>query len=733
MSYLKKGNSAFRNQQLKEAVNLYEKAAEENPAVSFFSDFNIKLARRKIASTSFSFPSKRELVSTNEVLGQNLVNNIEYYSKNHPAAPYLLNHQLYTVDIVIPVYNALEDVKRCLESVVKHTDNFRITTYIVDDASEENTTAFLRSFCKQHKGFELIEHKKNCGYTKTVNDGLKASKSDYVVTLNSDAIVTKGWLQGLVRCMRTGDRLGIVGPLSNAASWQNVPALYDKNNQFAVNELPHDMTPNDMAELVLKVSNHLYPRVPFVNGFCFIITKEVIEKIGYLDEATFPTGYGEENDYCLRAAQAGFELAIADDTYVFHAKSKSFGHEKRKEYSKKGSASLKAKHGDEKVNSLAGQIRDMKVFQNIRDKVENGLAFRNTCKEYSDPLQKRVLFLLPVSGGGGGVHSIVQETIGMRRIGVKANIAVPQKHRHKFLKVYEDVEDREDIFLGFEDTDLIDISGGYDVIIGTIYTSMKLVEKISQVNKEIIPAYYIQDYEPLFSEPGSNSWKEAYDSYKLLPHAILFAKTDWICEKIFDVHGVKVKKVSPSIDHDIYHPDVSAKAKAGLSDKLVMSAMIRPKTPRRGAERTMQFLKNLFDEMNENIHIEIFGCEESDPRFQKLERDFTYHNYGVLTREGVASILKRSDYFVDFSDYQAFGRTGLEAMACGAAVMITKFGGVEEYAQDNSNCMLCDVFSEAYGRFDFNRLSSVMKKNAILTASEYSVHKASVTILNALA
>ncbi|HAG52797.1 MAG TPA: glycosyl transferase, partial [Alphaproteobacteria bacterium] len=219
----------------------------------------------------------------------------------------------------------------------------------------------------------------------------------------------------------------------------------------------------------------------------------------------------------------------------------------------------------------------------------------------------------------------------------------------------------------------------------------------------------------------------------------LFAKTDWICQKVYEEHGVHVRKVSPSIDHDVYKPDPLAKKRAGLEGKIVLSAMIRPKTPRRGAERTMRLLKRIHEYFGDRVHIEIFGCAEADPLFHKLERDFKYTNNGELTRLGVAAVLQRSDCFIDLSDYQAFGRTGLEAMACGSFTILTKFGGVYEYAVDNYNSILVNPFNnESLDKSVLNTITdkprlSRVKRNALLTAASFSIHKAATSEIIKLA
>lgn len=653
-----------------------------------------------------------------------------------PSAKYRLLNEQYSVDVVVPVYNALEDVKHCLRALLTHTDGFTVRVFVVDDGSREDTASWLRDFCEENSSaFILLVNEENRGYTATVNRGLKASSADYVATLNSDTRVTAGWLTSLVRCIRSDEEIGIAGPLSNAASWQNVPELFD-GGAFAVNELPQGFSPNDMAQCVRLASYRSYPRVPFVNGFCFMIDRRVVEKIGYLDEETFPTGYGEENDYCLRAAEAGFSLAIADDAYVFHAKSKSFGHETRKTLAKRGGAALKVKHGEDTVNEKAQYIREMTELSSIRKRV--GTQLQDLIAAEKGVSRKgralRVLFCLPVSGGGGGVHSVVQETQGMRRLGIHVAIGVPMKHREKYLRAYADIPSAEELFVGVKPGRWARVSAEYDVLVGTIYTSMRIVQSAVASNPGLLPAYYIQDYEPLFFEPGSASWAEARQSYELVPEAVLFAKTDWIRNKVLQEHGMYVHKVSPSIDHAVYRPAPALKQSRAPEVKAVVSAMVRPKTPRRGPVRTMEVLAKLKTEFGESVRIEVFGADVDDPFFTGASlSSFDYVSHGVLTRPEVAKVLQRSDLFIDLSDYQAFGRTALEAMATGASVVVPKWGGTNEYSW-SASCVEVDPFDADTAEQIVNLVKrgivygfESLQAEAARTASLFSVDRAATS------
>ncbi len=121
-----------------------------------------------------------------------------------------------------------------------------------------------------------------------------------------------------------------MGPLSNAAGAQSIPQIKAKGKNTAINAMPPGVTPSDLDLACETWSDaDLVPRVPLVHGFCFGVKKEVIESIGFFDEENFKLFYGEENDYCFRALAAGFELAVATNTFVYHRKSRSIDEEKR--------------------------------------------------------------------------------------------------------------------------------------------------------------------------------------------------------------------------------------------------------------------------------------------------------------------------------------------------------------------------------------------------------------------
>lgn len=277
--------------------------------------------------------------------------------------------ELPSVDVVVCVHNSLEDVERCINSALASDyPSDKLNLIIVDDGSDDETRLFLEKWVQGKSAVSLIRRDQAGGYTVAANTGLKHGKSQFSAMLNSDTIVPKGWLKKITAIFAAKPDVGIVGPLSNAASWQSVPELSAPGGGWAVNELPTSYSVDDMDALVERAFGavSLIPRVTLLNGFCFVIRRSICDEIGYLDEEGFPRGYGEEDDFCIRAVDAGFGLMVALNTYVFHAKSKSYGAKARSELSKKGQTVLKQKHSAARLKRDVETMRHNPYLADMR-------------------------------------------------------------------------------------------------------------------------------------------------------------------------------------------------------------------------------------------------------------------------------------------------------------------------------------------------------------------------------
>lgn len=221
------------------------------------------------------------------------------------------------VDIIIPIYNAYDDLNICLESLYKNTDLKKNRLILINDkSSDERMRPYLDSQKKEN--VIVIHNEENQGFSGNINIGMAQSEENDVILLNSDTILTKGWVEKMVECAYANPSTGTVTPLSNNATLCSVPEFCEENR------LPEGMTVEEAGELIERISFKRYPVITVAHGFCMLIKREVIKKIGNFDAATFEKGYGEENDFCNRAMQLGYQNVMCDNTYIYHSGTKSF-------------------------------------------------------------------------------------------------------------------------------------------------------------------------------------------------------------------------------------------------------------------------------------------------------------------------------------------------------------------------------------------------------------------------
>jgi GT2 family glycosyltransferase/glycosyltransferase involved in cell wall biosynthesis len=634
-----------------------------------------------------------------------------------------------SVDVVVCVHDALEELRLCLWSLLVKSGR-RLRLILVNDGSDEATTRFLQAFADRHPAVTLIHREPPHGYTLAANRGLESSSGDYVVLLNSDTVLSAGWLDRVLDHGEAHPEVGILGPLSNAATHQSVPQV-KHDDGWAVNQLPDWLTVDGMELVLAHGAPRTDARLPFLNGFCYIVKRAVIEALGPFDEERFATGYCEENDYSHRASQAGFELAVVDDVYVYHAKSRSFGPDGRAELARRNYEGFLEKHGREEIDALVGAMEADESLECVRAAVAQFTSSPAAIAPLLGSPDGRVLsvvFLLPglAHGGSGGAHSIYQEVRGLRSLGIPARIMLPQWDRARATAVYEDAEE---VFQTFADEeDLAAKTVDADVISATHHKSVALLQAIRAHRSDFLPAYYVQDYEPFFTAPYTA--QEAIASYTALPDMLLFAKSHWLCNVVAERHGLYVAKVEPSIDRGVFYP--AADREPGV---LRVAAMVRPRTARRQPLATVAVLERLLEELPGRVRVTTFGCYADELReiLPGAEEGVFERHRGMLSRADVADLMRESDVFLDMSVYQAFGRTALEAMACGATAVIPNVGGAWEFVEHEGNALAVDTLEPEGALAALRALATDgellerLKAGGLRTAARHSIARAAIS------
>lgn len=586
-------------------------------------------------------------------------------------------------DVVICVHNALEDVKNCVCSVL--TESLGLCRIIiVDDGSDAPTRDFIESL-RGLNFVTIIRREAAGGYTLAANAGMRASSAEYVVLLNSDTIVSAGWLEQIGAVFSRNESVGIVGPLSNTASWQSIPNIFNPAGDWADNPLPPGWSVNEYALCVAEAAKRVYPRVGFVNGFCFAIRGGVILDIGLFDEENFARGYGEENDFCLRAIDAGWDLAIADDCYVFHAQSKSYSHERRAQLSKAAGERLSMKHGDAAIVAGVNLTRYHPYLGYVRaraSRFEEYVSVRAETRRKFSGL--RVGFLLPAGGSGGGPNVVINEALALLKCGVSVSVINLSRNRAGFERGYPALA--LDVVYVDDESGVAELASQFDAFIATLFRTVYWLDCVSD-REGLRLGYYIQDYEPDFFEAASESRLAAEYSYIHNSSIRLFTKTRWNRDMVRSRHNVLVDVVGISVDVDSFYPSSSFN---GLGAIRVL-AMVRFETPRRAPMATLEVLARVKARFGARVEIVIFGSDRLHPEIMGNPVWSTFTNLGVLSSAEMPGVMRSVDVFIDCSVYQAMGLTALEAMSSGVAVVGPNVGGMSEFVVHGENGLLSDT------------------------------------------
>ena len=227
--------------------------------------------------------------------------------------------------IVIPVYNAPEEVAACIESVIKHTNLQETQVLVIDDGSPDPAIAPLLDRFAGTPGLTIMRSPKNLGYTKTINLGIAQAAGRDVVLLNSDTVVTPRWREGLRATAYSRSQVGTVTAMGDNAGAFSFPHYNQKCDK------PAHLTHEEYALMMVQAAvDCVAPEVPTGSGFCMYIRRAMMDACGTFDEEGFPRGYGEENDFCMRGMKAGWVNLISPWSFVFHIRTASFKGEKDK-------------------------------------------------------------------------------------------------------------------------------------------------------------------------------------------------------------------------------------------------------------------------------------------------------------------------------------------------------------------------------------------------------------------
>jgi GT2 family glycosyltransferase len=226
------------------------------------------------------------------------------------------------IDVVVPVYKGLPQTRRCVDSVLANAQRAAFEVVVIDDASPDpGIAAWLDELGGQGR-ITLVRNATNLGFVQSVNRGMSLHADRDVVLLNSDTEVANDWLDRLCRSVYGQTGVGTATPFSNNATICSYPF------EGWAGGVPGTLGLAALDRLFATVNAGRAVELPTGVGFCMYIRRACLDQVGLFDAGRFGRGYGEENDFCMRAAGAGWSNILAGDVFVFHEGAVSFSGER---------------------------------------------------------------------------------------------------------------------------------------------------------------------------------------------------------------------------------------------------------------------------------------------------------------------------------------------------------------------------------------------------------------------
>ena len=225
------------------------------------------------------------------------------------------------IDIVVPVYAGCDETLACLERVLATTARSEAELVVINDASPDSELCEALARLAHDGRITLLTNRSNLGFPGAANRGMNLHAERDIVLLNADTELFGDWLERLRFAAYCADDIGTVTPLGEVASITSYPGKIERTHTIAeaaeIDGIAREVNARKVVELPVGV------------GYCLYIKRACLAEVGGFDESSFGKGYGEENDFCLRARGLGWRHVAATDLFVRHRGGRSYGGMKR--------------------------------------------------------------------------------------------------------------------------------------------------------------------------------------------------------------------------------------------------------------------------------------------------------------------------------------------------------------------------------------------------------------------
>ena len=593
--------------------------------------------------------------------------------------------------------HGLNAVIDCIDSVVANTRPGSYRLYLIDDYSDCRIREYLDNFSRNRPDVQVVSHTGNRGFLNACSFGITLGDAPYVALVDSATVLPPDWLGRLTACAESHPKAMIVRPLSNAGSAPLLPMF--PGASFL-----------DMNAWLLRHFREKTEDIRSEISVCTLLKRALLEE----RRLAAPESGGTVPLCRITMSESRHRAVVACDTYIYH-RTDSFDSPRDVSFPTnrfsipcRCIAECRRQYRHNRTPKTLKMIRSRfvgrlrwdplpVVWETARNAVAcakdnrpmpllgsalaglmrmpfsiRRLPSSGFVQELTRPHRLRVTYILHKMVIAGGVLSVIQIVNSLICLGIEARIVTFFKDPkiREWTRLYT-----EPIVYGSEN----EMKANFpptDIAVATLWNTAPIVAQLVRQGKARMGAYFIQDYEPwFFPESDEVSRQRVQRTYSLIPNRIV--KSRWLAGMLA-ADGYRTHQIPLGMDLGQFYPRNADRTRP------VILSMVRPKTPYRGFAPTIAALAEVKKQMPA-VEIVLFG----DRFLASHSIPFAFRDEGVVMDPNqLAELYSEATVFLDGSDFQGFGRCGLEAMACGAACVLTGAGGVMEYAVDGENAQV---------------------------------------------
>jgi GT2 family glycosyltransferase/glycosyltransferase involved in cell wall biosynthesis len=582
-----------------------------------------------------------------------------------------------SVDIIIPVHNNVYWLSSCLEEVFRFKFSALKNVIVVNDRTDKEEFVKLHEIISCYPKIKFINNQsKSGGFGFACNLGAENAKSDLLLFLNTDCLVTKNVVDKLASVFDFDDSIALVCPLSNNSpnlTLPMIPGFSYQNMATLLDNLTKSLDPKD----------YIFEACTVV-GNCLMVRRDFFESVkGFSSE--WGIGYGEETDLQMKALAMGQKGVVNLSCYVYHFGGGTFNNIDKIEIHRQNNYKKFMKKWSIEYSSLLKRCSSKDPVNHIYKILKNSNIANPQCLD--------VLFYLPaINQTVGGINVAISICNELIVNNINAACVIIGPYDRSTLSSYLEPLLFEPIFFrsdeDFIHNDIIESK----FVVSTIAHSSFAVNQFCKL-RNATHLQFIQGYEGYFNN-GVN-FNSVIESYKLGDQ--LITTSDWLHRQVSQTSKIKsIKKIPIAINSNIFFESDSLK-------KDIDILFVLRNSPDKGQWIILQILHILSNDHSLNITVML------DDNYKKVELYYPKIKFILLPLDAynISKFFRRTKIFFDASLHEGFGLMPYEALNCGCYLICSNSGGISDYC-NKSNSHIFSINADPHFLIDiiYSKLKS---------------------------